>query len=397
MIRALRNVLPLLACLLIDADVFADPEPLGAAERLRLRLVVAETDPLHAVIEPGDRRFLVEFYSRRDYRPLWGDAALDELMTEIEAASGHGLDPYDYHYSVLRELRADPARRIDLDLMATDSLARLAYHLRFGKVDPSQLDPSWNLSRQLAADPVTILETAISEAAIAELLHRLAPATAYYVRLREGLSRYRTLQAEGGWPEVSDGPTLRPGMRDVRVAELHRRLLADGDLDAPVKDETLFGETLTDAVERFQQRHGLEVDGVVGSRTLEALNLPVEARIDQIRVNLERIRWVFRDITAESDFVLVNIAAFRLWLVRAGETIWTTRVQVGTRYRQTPVFRSSVEHIVFNPTWTVPPTILREDLLPQLRQDPTQLQGRNMIILDGSGGQLTPRRSTGPP
>ena len=388
--RALRNVFLLLAWMFVQADVHAGPGPSVAAEKLRSRLVAAEKDPLHAGFQVGDRQFLAEFYSRRGYRPLWSDAALDELTIEIEAASGHGLDPHDYHYSLVRELRADPVRRTDLDLIATSSLARLAYHLRFGKVDPSQFEPTWNFGRQLAADPFTVLETAITEVSIAELLHRLAPTASYYARLKEALAYYRILQGEGGWSEISAGPVLRTGMQNRRVAELYRRLLVYGDLDRPTRDETLFDESLAAAVRQFQQRHSLEADGVVGPRTLESLNVPVEARIDQIRVNLERIRWVFRDIAAESDFVLVNIAAFRLWLIRAGETIWTTRVQVGTRYRQTPVFRSSIEQIVFNPTWTVPPTILREDLLPQLRQDPTQLQARNMTILDGLGQIIDP-------
>jgi murein L,D-transpeptidase YcbB/YkuD len=141
-------------------------------------------------------------------------------------------------------------------------------------------------------------------------------------------------------------------------------------------------------VRRFQERHGLTPDGVVGRATSAALNVGVRERIEQIRANLERARWVTGDLREE--FLVVNIAGFRLYLVRGGEVVWRTRVQVGRPYRRTPVFKAQLSYLVFNPTWTVPPTIFREDLLPEIRRDAAVLAERNIDVLDAAGSLVDP-------
>jgi murein L,D-transpeptidase YcbB/YkuD len=176
------------------------------------------------------------------------------------------------------------------------------------------------------------------------------------------------LAAAGGWPPVPAGPTLRPGASDARLEILARRLAVTGDLRPGARiDRSVYDGELQTAVTRFQQRHGLDADGVVGPATLRALNVPVESRIDQLRVNLERGRWVLADL--EDDFVVVNIAGFRAFLVRDNRMQWSTRVVVGRPYRKTPVFRSEMKYVVFNPTWTVPYSIATKDILPQVQKD----------------------------
>jgi murein L,D-transpeptidase YcbB/YkuD len=150
-----------------------------------------------------------------------------------------------------------------------------------------------------------------------------------------------------------------------------------------VAEPKLFDESVEAGVQAFQTRHALEPDGLVGPNTLAALNAPVEARLDQIRVNMERIRWVYQDLP--SDFVLTDIAGFHVYLVRGGEIVWDARAQVGQPFRKTPVFRDTMNHLVFNPTWTVPPTILRKDILPKVKQDPNYLRRRNISVLDRNG------------
>jgi murein L,D-transpeptidase YcbB/YkuD len=168
------------------------------------------------------------------------------------------------------------------------------------------------------------------------------------------------------------------------------RLRVTGDLAAPdPQDPSPFDEDLKRAVEAFQRRHGLAADGVIGPSTLAAMNQPVASRIDQIRVNLERARWVQRDLP--SDFVLVNIAGFRAYLVRGREVTWSARVQVGKTYRETPVFRDEIEYVVFNPTWTVPPGILRKDIIPQAQKDPDIVRRKGLKVLDQEGKEVDPR------
>ncbi len=174
-------------------------------------------------------------------------------------------------------------------------------------------------------------------------------------------------------------------MTDARVPKLAERLAITGDIDAKTASTatTSYSGAVVDGVKHFQDRHGLAVDGALGPGTLAALNVPVEMRIEQIRANLERARWVFYD--PESEFLVVNIAGFKVYLVRRGEVVWRSRVQVGKPYRRTPIFASTLTYVVFNPTWTVPPTILRQDYLPQLRRDPQYLAARNIDVLDRAG------------
>src|SRR5690606_30671644 len=158
------------------------------------------------------------------------------------------------------------------------------------------------------------------------------------------------------------------------------RLAVTGDLgaDDAAAVGDVFDEVLEQAVRRFQRRHGLTADGIVGPATYAALNVPIEDRIDQLRANLERARWVLYD--PESAFLVVNIAGFKAYLMRRGEIVWESRVVVGQPYRRTPVFSATMTYLVFNPTWTVPPTILREDILPAVRRNVGYLAAQRIDV-----------------
>ncbi len=208
--------------------------------------------------------------------------------------------------------------------------------------------------------------------------------------LQGELQRHRALADAGGWPKVPDGPTIRPDTEDPRVATLARRLaisgdLPDGDTAVSTSDYT---ETLQNAVRRFQVRHGLEADGLVGRATLRALNVSIEQRIDQIRVNRERVR---RLSDSQSDeLVLVNIAAFKAYVIRSGKIVWLTKVIVGEKDDETPEFRSTLKQIVFNPTWTVPRSIAGEEMLPKIKEDPGFFDKGKYQLLDRDGNRIDP-------
>jgi murein L,D-transpeptidase YcbB/YkuD len=291
------------------------------------------------------------------------------LLEALDESYFEGLDPNDYHAAAVRAARnrvtdfdaLQPAERAGLDILLTDSVVRLGYHLRFGKVDPVELDPHWNLTRELMGeDPAVTIQAAIDSRSLHEFAAEVIPRVFLYERFKGALAEYRALEAHGGWPTVPPGPTLRLGTRDARVPVLAERLRVTGDLPRlPAEPAVVYGSAIAAAVERFQARHGIAVDGIAGPATLAALNVPVEARIEQLRANIERARWVLYD--PESEFLVVNIAGFQAYLVRRGEVVWRARVQVGRPYRQTPVFRAALRYLVLNPTWTVPPTNFRED------------------------------------
>ncbi len=335
---------------------------------------------------------LPDFYAERGFQPAWSDPArFQQLLQVLGSAESHGLDPEDYHYATLAAWPKDPDPQQEAakDVLATDALIRFGYHLQFGKVDPTGLDPDWNLTRQLRnQDPAKLLEQAVAATELNGFLTaNLGPNGIIYTGLRKALARYRDIAAAGGWPQVAEGATLHPDDRDPRVAALRARLaVTDPTVQADVPDPSLFDADLADAVKRFQLQHGLDDDGVVGARTVEAFNVPAEARVDQLKVNLERTRWVFRDL--EPRFLVVNIAGFEAYLVEDDKLVWNSRVQVGKPYRKTPVFKKQMTYLVLSPTWTVPPTILKKDIIPKIKKNPAYLSENNMVLLDRSGKQV---------
>jgi murein L,D-transpeptidase YcbB/YkuD len=379
------------------ASALADPSAVTNAIHERVELV-RTGKPLTIGGDPiVSRLILPRFYEGRGFQAAWGPETLDQLQRAIEEAYAEGLNPDDYHRRALTELTSklraggvDGELVAELDILATDAIIRLAYHLFFGKVDPEALDPDWNAARLIdGRDPVALMETAIAAGEVGSALAALPPQQPVYQHLKASLARYRGIAAEGGWPRVPDGPTLKPGMRDERVTVLRKRLEATGDLgDETGTDPAVFDGAVEAAVRKFQERHNLGRDGAVGKSTLEALQAPAERRVDQIRVNLERARWMLYDLPP--SFVLVDIAGFDITVFRDGRPVWQSRVQVGRPYRRTPIFRSAIAYLVLNPTWTVPPVILGNDILPAVRKNPAYLASKDLRVIDYQGREVDP-------
>jgi len=342
-------------------------------------------------------RALASLYEQRGFNPIWTDpSSTTRLIEAIRSAHDDGLEPTDYHLARIERLLQGGAApsgsaRAELDLLQTDALVRLANDLYFGRLEPESLDPGWNLARE-GTEPglEQALSRALNEGEIGALLSEARPRHPLYAQLRDALTRYRAIAATGGgWPAIPDGPKLQRGDRGERVIALRRRLAASGEgPPLPTGGASHFDRPLEDALKDYQRRNGLSPDGVVGATTLEALNVPVDGRVEQIRANLERARWVLREV--HGDFVTVDIAGFRAAYIREGEVVWESRVQVGTPFRQTPSFKSEITYLVLNPTWTVPPTILAKDILPEARRDPGEIQRRGLKVLDREGHPVDP-------
>lgn len=334
-----------------------------------------------------------ELYRRRDYRAAWGNIqAVEQLTRAIEETYDDGLDPNDYHADEIRQIQAlersgkspDPMLAASRDIILTDALVRLAFHTSCGKEDPVTHHPQWNLAMKIGdTDPVELIEKAIQSDSLARTIGSWRISHPYYDRMKAALAEHRAIRARGGWGTVPEGPALKKGMIDPRVVPLRMRLAVTDNLAGPASDPMTFDTALEQAVIHFQRRHWLRQDGAVGKGTLAALNVPVEDRIDQIRVNLERARWIIRDL--EDAFVLVDIAGFRVFYSREGRIVWSSRAQVGQPYRDTPVFRSVIEYVEFNPTWTVPPGIFKKDVLPAVIKDPGYLKKKGLIVVDNHG------------
>ncbi len=346
--------------------------------------------------------FLPALYGARDDRLVWDDPAnLAALLAGIEGAVGQGFRPEDFHQPTLDRLvtaaqGGGGQAQAELDIVASDAAARLIHHLIRGKVDAASLDPDWNFAQPMIdASPAA---EAVSEFAdgegFAALLARIAPSAPQYLDLVDALALYRGIAATGGWPAIGEGEVLKPGMTDPRIADLRGRLAAEGVLTAPPPEAEraqVYTPELAADVRAFQTRHGLEADGVIGAKTLTALNRTAEERVDQIRLSLERARWILTGL--EDDFVLVNIAGPMTYLRKGGQTVWTSRSITGLPFRKTPVFRDEIEYMEVNPTWTVPQSIFRKDKLPAIRKDRGYLDRGGYSVRRLSDGQTVPASS----
>lgn len=205
-------------------------------------------------------------------------------------------------------------------------------------------------------------------------------------QLSAALQRFQALASEGGWPEIPAGPTIGPGAEDSRLDALARRLLMSGDLPAGPVRRAYYDDSLEEAVQRFQGRHGLATDGLVGRATLRALNATVERRMEQIQANLERMRAL--SDADDQTLLLVNIPAFELTLLRDGVATWSARVIVGDEEDETPELRSEIISVVLNPGWSVPHSIASKELLPEMRNDPETFAARGYEVYDLDGNPV---------
>ncbi|WP_019340858.1 L,D-transpeptidase family protein [Stutzerimonas stutzeri] len=342
---------------------------------------------------------LSELYQRKHYEVLWTSyAQIDALLEQLEALANDGLEPATYHPETIRRAMHtatdEPLHRACSDVLASHAYLSALGHLAQGRLSQDRIEPVWHSAD---ADETALAEAqlmAIARDGLKQLEHafnKARPSLEQYNNLRKAYARLRD-QPVPVWQPIPAGPALRPGMSDPRVPLLRQRLSADGYLPAaavvPGDSDVRYSAPLVDALKAFQRRHALQDDGVLGAGTLTELNATPTDRLNQLRVNLERFRWLSADIEPRS--LLVDIAGGRVIYIRDNSPRWEARTQVGRDTRQTPSIKSTVTRITLNPTWTVPPTILREDKLPQIRENLDYLAQHNMQVLDYQGQVLDP-------
>lgn len=343
-------------------------------------------------------RFVDGLYTQTGYRPLWDENSQESFLSAISTLASDGLNPNEYvfpeveEYLLLNAQRPlDAIERLDLDILLSEGLIRALYNLAFGKVDPAALDPNFNFSRPLSkTDLTSLLIEHVGNAEVDSLLELARPDHGWYVELKKGFQKYRDIEANGGWPTIPDGPSLKPGDKDDRVSILEERLAATGDLSAARSSSgAVFYDDLVDALKRFQQRHHLAADGILGPATTAALNVSVSDRISQIRLNLERLRWYLHEL--EGDFIIVDIAGFSVYWVEDSEIVWRQIAQVGKEFTKTPVFADEIEYLDFNPTWTIPPGIIKRSVIPGVKRDTDYFEKKGFDLLDLDGAPVDPK------
>ncbi len=335
---------------------------------------------------------LPAFYARRGFEPAWSDArgplpAARSLLRVLGGVLEEGLDPQAYRFDLLQELlrRAEGAPAasseliLDLDLLLTDAFLLLASHLRAGRVNPETLHGEWVVGLERAAEFLPALDRALLTGDVGAALAEFRPPHPEYARLREALRRYRALEEAGPFPLLPESARWQPGEEGEVADLLRKRLRREGDLASGAEG----ADDLEGALRRFQERHGLEVDGRLGKQTLRALNLTLAQRIRRLELNLERWRWLPRDLG--DPHIRVNVPAFDLVVSESGAAALTMRVVAGREVRRTPVFSSRLDRIVFHPDWNIPRRIAIEDILPKARRDPGYLRREKIRVFEHWG------------
>ncbi len=380
---------------------FYDQVTLSQVRTLIKKRIAEGGSPLHVTIR-GEliySSFMLEtFYKRRAFQPAWvlNDIRLLQayyLVDAIEAAYLEGLTPDHYHLRTITALLTevqeniskkapqDPETLFDLDLLLTDAFLLLGCHFSAGCVNPVTIEAEW-FTKRGRVDAAAFLDIALNENRVKETLQSLLPPQDSYAKLKQALQAYRKIAFKGGWPSIPEGPSLKVGFQDERIIPLRQRLIISGYLHLDENIPTVtFDTPLENAVKKFQSSHGLDVDGVVGPATLKALNTSAEARARQIELNLERMRWIYRNLGQR--YIIVNIADFTLKVVEKNHAILSMRVVVGKPFWHTPVFSEKMTYIVLNPSWNVPRSIALEETIPKIKKDPDYLSKHNMKILKG--------------
>lgn len=347
------------------------------------------------------------FYEHRQFAPAWIKGRsprpqMDALIRAVHAADREGLDSQLYSASLLDERKAEaskgflsskgfkPEEAVAMDVWLTWLYMKFASDLADGVSDLAHADPTWRIQAE-PFDPLARLETALRDNRVAESLFELTPTNPEYRALQKTLADYRKRAASGGWPVMPAALKLKPGQSSPAVPALARRLAASGDYQGAVAPDgrpATYDGGLQDAVKRFQRRHGLADDGVISAPVVAEMNVPIDARIRLIELNMERWRWLPRDLG--DRHILVNIPEMRLDVWDHGTVPVSMRVVVGKPDTQTPIFNDEMTYIVFAPYWNVPTDIAKKETLPSVVRDPGFLQRNNMAVVDAAGHDVDP-------
>jgi murein L,D-transpeptidase YcbB/YkuD len=334
-----------------------------------------------------------KFYELQNFQPVWtsNGKLLPQASTFIKIikhADDEGLQPSDYHVKVINITSSEienskdpvnPSMLAKFDLLLTDAFILYVSHLINGRIEPQGVDLTW-LKNHNKVDFNKIMNLGLDsnqfQSAIANYENP------FYKRLRTALIKYKIIQANGRWPLIPSGSKIEKGQRGERVRLLRKRLMITGDLNAESSDNSdIYDEKVERAVRKFQRRHGLAEDGIVGPDTLSELNVPVEERIEQIRINMERYRWLPRYIAPR--YIQVNIPSFHLDVIQNGKTVLTMPVVVGKPYWNTPLFSADMTYIILNPYWNIPRSIALEETLPKIQADPEYLSKHDIRVFQG--------------
>ncbi|HPF78961.1 MAG TPA: L,D-transpeptidase family protein [Alphaproteobacteria bacterium] len=328
------------------------------------------------------------FYEARGYESAWLQSSFlrqqkaEALVEAFENSWKHGLNPASYHVEEIKRLMSETqgAERFELDLVLSDALVRYGRDLTGMRVNPKAIGQRSKYWREPLRG-IDILDHVANASDARSALAGLAPQGNLYKKLqRELISLYNTPAEDPDTQIIRLTGLLRPGNSHKAILKIRQRMGFD-PAKAP-QGAYYYDDELAQAVMSFQKAHGLTPDAIIGAHTIKLMNMTRDDRINQVLVNLERLRWM--EPNKPDRYIMVNVPAAILWAVEDGRVKIEMPVVVGREERPTNIFTTEITGVRFNPTWTVPPTIKRDDYLPKLREDPYYLSDRGIELMDGN-------------
>jgi len=375
-----------LLCLLCSAIAQADNSWQKESSRHLEQLLKSNPDQLQELKDSA----VLEFYRERKYKLLWSNqkGRLDrasDLLHVIIQAKNEGLEPSDYYLEKFSKYwdSTELSESVQLDLLLSAALYRYSNEVYSGRLDANYLDPDWHIKNE-SLDISRLFADVAKKSSIGNLMKELPPQHDGYQSLKQHLYQFRELAQQGGWQNLGWGPVLERSVQHEQVVLLRRRLKVTGDLAVdPFPDMDIFDRRLEEAVRRYQQRHGLEVDGKVGPQTRRSLDITVSERIRQIRINMERWRWLPRKLGKR--YVMVNMTGFELYIIESDSMVLSMPVIIGHSLRSTPTFSGLISYMEYNPYWTIPRKLVLEDIIPRQLRDPSYLSRESIKVYKGRG------------
>ncbi|MCE7053196.1 L,D-transpeptidase family protein [Algoriphagus sp. AGSA1] len=396
----------------LTPGLFCFAQNTGLKDNIRIRLEQDQPDiPLNVqgneLFAKGD---IHQFYTNRLFEPVWIQAGVltelaYELRFEIMQSKFDGLNPSDYYLDHINSIfeqfegnkKTGQANGLDeltgIELLLSDAFFHLAAHLELGKVNPESLKGDWEITRKTSkVSYPELLSSALAQQQIRQSLETLYPNITVYKKGREVIRAIDEIRKKDtlNWKAVKVVKSIKVGETNSSIPNLRERLVFWKYLEPyAYEDEKAYDSTMFLAVQKFQERNGLEPDGALGKNTVYALNQSPTYLIDKASVNMERLRWL-PDTLRGAEMILVNIANYQLDYLSNRDTLFSTRVIVGTKYHKSPIFSSAMSYIVFSPYWNLPTSIVRNEVMPAVRKNPNYLVQKNMEVVTYSGQAVDP-------
>ena len=371
------------------------PKPIPAARKKAPAILLTDERKVQidtALISTFKSETLKQFYNSSENKTVWGNLKKRTfVLTQLKKSEELGLNPEDYKASTLQKFESRISNLSDSDLGTYDILLTYNFekylnHLYKGKLDPKKLYTDWDLEEK-TFDVNNVLIKAFNENKLDSIVMNIQSKSPTYKQLLKALEIINSFP-DDDIKNIESVQKITLNDTNKALITIKKRLLFWKDLSGKDSLTHIYDKKTFEAVKNFQERHGLVADGVIGAGTISALNYSKNKRKEQIIANLERWRWFTNDF-AENYFI-INIPDYSLNVVENQDTTLVRNVVVGTNKRKTPIITSILKTVVFNPTWTVPPTILKEDVVPAMKRNRNYLANKNITIYDTSGNVVEP-------